>query len=180
MFEWLTRLFRPARGRQYPPSHDLAMERVLLTVNHLRSDPEIDDEILANALQNQGVPRVDAELLVLFVPIAFTWAILKKMGVSSFPSTYLVANCNDQTVELPISREHYFSTALHLAHHTTEYGYTDAVTRDGFEAIIARSAEMNAANKALREGADIAGSTVGPPYILSVTAEAIAESRAAT
>lgn len=179
MFDWLKRLFR-TEIPQYPASHELAMERVLLTVKGFHETPDIEDEALASRLCDAGVPKVDAELLVLFVPMAFSFAIFRKMGVTSFPNTFLVSDRHDKPVEMPIAREHYFSTAQQIAFSTTEHGYNDAVTREGFEAIVSRSAEMNAANKLLDQGGDLAGSTVGPSFIMSVTAEEIAESRANT
>ena len=177
MLDWLKRLFR-TETPQYPASHELAMQRVLLTVKGFHETPDIDDETLVAQLCDADIPKVDAELLVLFVPMAFSFAILRRMGVTSFPNTYLVSNRHDKPVEMPIAREHYFSTALQVAFSTTEHGYNDTVTREGFEAIVSRSAEMNAANKLLDKGGDLAGSTVGPTFIMSVTAEEIADSRA--
>ena len=176
MLDWLKRFFR-SEIPQYPASHELAMERTLLTIQAIHDSPDIDDESLVVLLCDANVPVVDAKLLVLFVPMAFSFAIFRKMGVTLFPNTYLLSNRYGKPVEMPIAREHYFSTALQIACSTTEHGYNSTVTREGFEAIISRSAEMNAANELLDKGGDLARSTIGSSYILSVTAEEIIDSR---
>ena len=97
------------------------------------------------------MPKLDSELLVRFVPMAFTWMVLRKLGVSSFPSSFIVFDQRERPVELPIAREHYFASALVIADDVVNHGFSNRITRATFEAIIARSAEMDSANMALAD-----------------------------
>ena len=47
-------------------------------------------------------------------------------------------------MELPLSAEHYFSTALVVGYDVTTRGWTERVSKAGFQAVSMRSAEMNA------------------------------------
>ncbi len=178
MLHCLQRLFSGDSGEIYPSSHEVALERVLSTVRHWHENREIDDEELAEFLQAQGIPKVDAKLLVLYVPMAFAWAICRKMGVSQFPNYLVLADRDGNPVEMPVSREHYFLAALQVGLDVTENGFTEEITREGFEAILIKSADFDALNNALMDGKSIQGSRLDPPIILGVTSEEVTESRA--
>ena len=77
-----------------------------------------------------GIGDVDAELLIRFVPSALSFALLKLMGLSKFPSTFQVQNNAGQWVEMPLATEHYFSTALGVGYDVTTRGYTERVSKE--------------------------------------------------
>lgn len=161
----------------YPPDHALASKRVLQMVDIVAANRSIGDDEIVMALVQQDVPKLDAELLVRFVPMAFTWIVLRKMGVSSFPNSFFVLNKHEHPVEMPIAREHYFAAALMIADNLVGRGFSEQISRPTFEAIITRSAEMDSVNKALAAGKDIAGGKILPPALLGLSAEEIAAAR---
>jgi hypothetical protein len=164
----------------YPPSHTEAFERVMRVIDLIAARPDISDEDAVTDLVRDGIGEVDAELLIRFVPCALSFALLKLMGLSNFPSTYQVQNSAGQWVELPLGAEHYFSAALGVGYDVTTRGYTERVSKAAFQTVTMRSAEMNAVNQYFESGGTrkgLAGSTLGPPSFLGVTAEQIAASR---
>jgi hypothetical protein len=84
------------------------------------------------------------------------------MGVESFPSVYVRVDEEGKEFEVPISEEHYFTAALQVAVEVTRQGWTSQIDRPFFEAVISRSAEMDAANRALNAGQAITGATLRP------------------
>jgi len=163
----------------YPADHAVASERVLKFVDIVAANHDLSDDQIVEALVQQEVPKLDSELLVRFVSMAFTWVLLRKMGVNSFPSSFIVFDKRDRPVELPIAREHYFASALVIADNVVNHGFSDRITRPTFEAIIARSAEMDSANKVLAAGKELAGSKILSPALLGLSAEEIAARPAA-
>jgi hypothetical protein len=164
----------------YPASHDEALERVMRVIDLIAARPDIADEEAVASLRRDGIGEVDAELLIRFVPCGLSFAMLKLLGCTQFPSTYLVRNAAGQWVELPLAAEHYFSTALGVGYDVTTRGYTERVSKAVFQAVTLRSAEMNAVNQYFESGGTLkgfAGSTLGPPTLIGLTAEQIAASR---
>jgi hypothetical protein len=164
----------------YPSSHEEALERVMQVIDLIGARPEITDQDAVAALVGDGIGQVDAELLVRFVPVALSFALLKLMGLSNFPSTYQVQNSAGQWVELKLANEHYFSAALGVGYDVTTRGYTQRVSKAVFQAAIQRSAEMNVVNQYFQSGGTpegLTGATLGPPTFIGVTAEQIAASR---
>lgn len=115
--------------------------------------------------------EVIAKKLYVFVPIGFGWALLRKMGVSSFPDDFFIFDEKGEKVEAKIANQHFFTAALGIAQNTIEFGYAPPITKAVFTAIIAHSADVMAANKALYRGADISGSSVLPPTVYDLTVE---------
>ena len=164
----------------YPVSHEEALARVMRVIDLIAARPDITDDEAVAALMRDGIGEVDAELLIRFVPCALSFALLKRMGLSKFPSTYQVQNSAGQWVELPLAAEHYFSAALGVGHDVTTRGYTERVSRAVFQAITLRSAEMHAVNQYFESGGTregLASSTLGPPTLIGVTADQIAACR---
>ena len=164
----------------YPASHDEALERVMRVIDLIAARPDISDEDVVAALVRDGVGEVDAELLIRFVPCGLSFALLKLMGMSTFPDTYQVQNSAGQWVELPLAAEHYFSAALGVGYAVTTRGYTGRVSKEAFQAVTLRSAEMNAVNQYFHSGGTregLADSTLGPPTFIGLTAEQIAAGR---
>jgi hypothetical protein len=154
--------------------HAKATRGVLNAVAAIAGSPGLSDAALSAHLQNKGYSAVQAEKLTVFVPSAFACALLHKMGVS-LASHYIAVARDGSDVTLPIGDEHYYTAALGIAHHTLEHGWSDTLPRLVFEAVIARSAEMDAANGALNAGDSIAGGRLNPLRVLSFSAEAARE-----
>ena len=149
-------------------------------IDLIAAQPETPDEFVVATLMQDGVGKVDAELLVRLVPCALTFALAKLMGVSSFPSTYCVYNAADQLAELPLAEEHYFTAALGVGYEITTHGYTERISKEVFRHITLRSAEMDAINKFFKAGhsvKDLVGSCLRTPILPGVTAEEIDGSR---
>jgi hypothetical protein len=164
----------------YPPSHELALERVMQFIDLVAARPDIDDEDAVAVLIQGGIGGVDAELLIRFVPCALTFALLKLMGLSKFPSTFQVQDAAGRWVEMPLAAEHYFSAALGVGYEVTTHGYSERVNKDTFLTLTSRSAEMNAVNQFFEAGhsaEDLAEGSLGPPTLIGVTVEQIAASR---
>jgi hypothetical protein len=164
----------------YPTSHADAVAKVLHVVDLIAARPDSDDAEIVAALVRDGVGEVDAELLVRFVPCAFMFALLKRMGVSQFPGTFFVYNSRGDPVEMALAEEHYFAAALGLAHEVTTRGYNEQISKETFQAVTRRSAEMAAVNKALAAGhtvEELAAARLRPPMFFGVTAEQVAASR---
>jgi hypothetical protein len=164
----------------YPASHDEALERVMRVIDLFGAHPDIADEEAVAALVRDGIGEVDAELLIRFVPCGLSFALLKRLGLAKFPSTYQVQDAAGQWVELPLAAEYYFSAALGVGYDVTTRGYTERVSKAVFEAATLRSAEMNAVNQYFESGGTcegLAGGTIGPPTFIGLTAEQIAAAR---
>jgi hypothetical protein len=149
-------------------------------IDLIAARPDITDEDVVVALMRDGVGEVDAELLIRFVPCAMSFALLKRMGLSKFPSTFQVQDSAGGWVEMPLAAEHYFSAALGVGYDVTTRGYTERVSRETFQAVTLRSAEMNAVNQFFEAGGTVeklAGSTFSPPTVIGITIEQIAASR---
>jgi hypothetical protein len=164
----------------YPASHDVALEGVMRVIDLIAGNPRITEEDAVAAMMRDGIGEVDAELLIRFVPCGLSFALLKLMGLSKFPSTFQVQNIRSQWVELPLAAEHYFSVALSVGHRLMTEGYTERITKETFRAVTMRSAEMNAVNNYFQSGGTregLVGGTLGSPTIIGITAEQIAASR---
>jgi hypothetical protein len=149
-------------------------------IDLVASRPDIDDEQAVVALVRCGIGEIDAELLVRFVPCALSFALLKFMGLSKFPSTFQVKDGAGRWVGMPLATEHYFSAALGVGYEVTTRGYTARISKETFQAVTQRSAEMNAVNRFFEAGGTIeqlAEGSLGPPTFIGVTAEQIAASR---
>lgn len=164
----------------YPISHGDALERVMRVIDLIATRPDISDQDAVAALVLDGIGKVDAELLLWFVPCALSFALLKLMGVSKFPSAYLVQGSSGQWVELPLANEHYFSAALGIGYDVTTRGYTERISKAVFQAVTLRSAEMAAINQYFESGGTregLVGCTIGPPTFIGLMVEQIAGSR---
>jgi len=159
-----------------PLGHEVARQGVIDTVHIVDASPDASESELVTALEAKGYSHLHAEKLCAFVPSAFAWALLRKMGLDSFPSTYIATSLGGDDVQLPIAHEHYFTAALELASHTLAHGWTDEVSKQAFDAVARRSAELNAANQLLEAGKQLRGATLQPLRVLGFSAEWASES----
>jgi hypothetical protein len=152
--------------------HSSATQGVLDAVSFIAASPQIEEAELVRLLQGLGYSAVQAEKLNAFVPSSFAWALLKRMGLASFPSHYIALAEHGREVSLPVAHEHYFTAALQLAYQTLEQGWSEQLSRAAFEAVISRSAEMAAANQLLSQGLSFAEATLQPLRVSRFSAEA--------
>jgi len=136
----------------------------------------MDELELVATLERGGFSHVQAEKLCAFVPSAFAWALLKRMGLQSFPSYYTVLDGAGKEVRLPLDGEPYFTAAVQLASKTIENGWTSVLTRKNFECVVNRSAELGAANKLLDSGRSLATAELLPLRVFRISAELAKES----
>ena len=164
----------------HPNSHAEAVEIVLRVIDLIGARSDITDGELVEALMQSGVGKVDAELVIHFVPCAMSFALLKLMGVAKFPRAYRVYNSARELVEFPLEAEHFFTAALCLGYDITTQGYTERISKATFQAVTLRSAEMDAVNQFFKAGhtrEEFVGSSVGVPIFYGITAEQIVASR---
>ena len=140
--------------------------RVLEAVKVLSSEANLDDAQLVEELKKGGFSAREAGLLVALVPTAFGRPLLEKLGVTEFAPSVSVPKRAGGWVDLPLAQFPIFTTALSVA---KEHWRSGTFERRAYESIALRSAEVNAANRALNDGVDIKGATVasalvGPPF----------------
>lgn len=138
----------------------------------MAANPEASEDEVVRVLQERGYSPSSAEKLNVFVPSAFSWALLRRMGVRSFPSYFVAIDVRGAEVQLPIAGEHYFTAALELAYTTLENGWSEDLSRQAFETVASRSAEMGAANKTLTAGESLEGASLQPLKVFRLSAEA--------
>jgi parvulin-like peptidyl-prolyl isomerase len=128
----------------------------LIQLSGIFVDASDDDSELVEALEKQSYSQAVAERYVAFMPIAFGRVVLNQIGSINFSSLY---KTSEGSKEFSLNEEPIFKLAFDLATQSYEQGILD---REVFSAIASRSAEFNAANKALNDGADINGATFAP------------------
>jgi hypothetical protein len=72
-------------------------------------------------------------------------------------------------VELRLANEHYFSAALGVGQDVTTRGYTERVSKETFQAVVSRSAEIRPVNQYLTSGGTrerLIGATLGAPALM--------------
>ena len=145
-------------------------------IDLLGAQPQMSDEDAMAALVQGGVGAADAFLLIRLVPCGLAFALLKRMGLTKFPSTYAVVNAAGEWVQLPLATEHYFSAALDVGYDVTTRGFTKRVSKEVFQTVAMRSAEMDVVNKYFESGGTregLARSALSPPTFIGLTAEQI-------
>ena len=151
--------------------HTAALEAVMDAVHVISEKDSINDDEVVFHLQNLGYTKVEAEKLNVFVPSAFSWPVLKKLGVASFPSIFIAIDKDGTEVKFPIANYHYFTAALTLAYEIFQYGWTKEIPRSTYEAIAGRSAEMDIVNTVYNKGGSVEGATLNPLKLLRLSAE---------
>lgn len=150
-------------------SHSAAVRAVLDAAVILARG--VTDADAVEQLQQQGHARVDAVKLSLMVPSAFSWPVLKRLGVTQFPDHFLVPDRAGQLQPFPVAQQHHFTAALTLAFDVFEHGWKAPLDRPTYEAVAARSAEMDIIHKVYSAGGDLQGSTAGPLELHDLSAD---------
>jgi len=107
----------------------------------------------------------------VFVPIAFAWPVLRRIGVETFPTTYRVGTRDEKKIELPLADEPYFAIAHEIAKQAMADGASGDMSLAQYQAVVRRSGEWQAVSAALAQNISIKGGTLGSPLILRLTAD---------
>jgi hypothetical protein len=129
------------------------------------------------ALVSKGIAGVDAGFLAAVVPIAFSWMILRKLGVEGFGDELFAFDSKERPVAFAMVREHYFAAALSIADDIATHGFSSRISRTTFEAIVARSRLMQVANDRLDAGEDVTKIKLPVPVVVRVSAEELTAAR---
>ena len=151
--------------------HTSALEGVIDAMNIMACNIDISEDEVVRLLRERGYSRIAAEMLNVFVPSAFSWPVLKKLGLASFPDHFLATGADGSEVKISIASQHYFTAALTLAYSIFQNGWTETVPRSTYEVVAARSAEMDMVNSAFEGGDSVEGATLGPLQLLRISAE---------
>ena len=130
----------------------------------LADNPHADDGEIVDLLLSWGVPEIQAQLLVGFLPIAFGRQIVSRLGRITLSDEFGVIDSDDRLHLAPLRAAPHFEQARLVA----ERG---ELSRDEFRAIALRSSEMNAANRILGDGKTLDGCRMSPPVLLGVRRE---------
>ena len=113
----------------------------------------LDDIALVDQLQQEGFSLPDAERCVAFFPIAFGRVVIEKLANVNFSQHYTLKEELYQH-EYPLAEEPMYQMALKVA---TQGFNRSKVSAEVFQAVINRSAEVIAVNKALNQYVDVGG-----------------------
>jgi len=156
-----------------PDDLNRAKERVMQFVGIIRKSPGIDHNALVSEMTKLGASKTDAELLAIFVPSAFGWVLLRDLGVTNLPTTFIASNAAGMDVEIVAARQPFFATALLVASAIFRQGYTFEITQGVFLSVVSRSAEADCVRQATQAGQKFKGATLKPNRIVGLTAEEI-------
>ena len=132
-------------------NHSEAERQVLLTTRaYLVADGNPD--IAISNLMEDGFSNLAASLRTDLVPMAFGWCLLKKMGVTKFPSEFYLEDTGES---VRIADSHVFLAALGIAKKIFENGYTEMFSRRVVEMLVSNSAEVDVLNKSLNSEPDL-------------------------
>jgi hypothetical protein len=126
--------------------------RILQAVKLLSQHSDLDDRLLVAELSNAGFSTIEAHLLVVILPMAFSRPLLEKAGITHFSPTITATSRAGRRVEIPEKELPLFSEALAIAREHYRSGILDAMD---YERITHRSADANALARALNEGLDV-------------------------
>lgn len=123
------------------------------------------DEIIDNELIKDGISLPDTEKIRTFIPLAFGRVFLKGLTSSVFPDQATIIDGADNKTRIDLQNEPIYTEAYKLAEKIMKTG---SINKEHFQFLFAQSAELNAYNNALLEGAkpeDLDGGNFGEPVI---------------
>lgn len=141
---------------------DTQLEEVAAIVGAAGVDDEALEPRVAMLVQNSMLAR----RLIDWLPEAFGMVLVSHMDAVTLPTTFSVKNKRGDWVELDLSVEPIFHSAIRLATHMFHNG-----PRDMFSNIALRSALVVAVNRALNEGRSLKGAVLSGPALLGIPAE---------
>ncbi len=144
---------------------------VLDSLKAFAGEHEYDDSLVAE-LAASGFTDSEAEILCVFVPIAFGRVLLEQMGVTGLSDQFAVCDRHGQWVTARLIDEPVFAAALDVAPEVLTGGSSAL-----FEAAALRCGEMQIVNEALLAGKSLDGARWDPTHLVRVTKEALASPR---
>ena len=118
---------------------------------------DVDEDRQVAALRRSGFDEGQARRLLAFLPMAFSRPILEELGIVDFASN-ITANRPDGTfLNAELMRQPEYVQGLKVARNHRSKGVMD---HEVYKLIASSSADLNAVDKALNEGADVTGATI--------------------
>ena len=108
-----------------------------------------DRDGVINALERRGLFHLEASLRADLVPMAFGWALLRKMGVRSFPSVFVLRQDSGEDEQIAVGDSHVFTAALGLADDVMENGHTKVRNQATVQCVCYQSTDLIAVSQAL-------------------------------
>jgi hypothetical protein len=136
--------------------------RLLQAVGLLSKHAGVDDESLAAELAKAGFSMLEANLLIVLVPTAFSRPLLEKAGITDFAPSISAPTRGGGRVDIPLRTWPMYREALALAR---EHYQSGILEQDTYKRIAFRSAEANALNTALKEGVDVRGAAIASTIV---------------
>ena len=169
-----------------PPVSDMPTAddvlRVVRTMNRLR---HADDDLLAEELVRSGLQPLDAELALVFVPLAFGRAAFERSGrVPTLAAQYHVRTTRGTTISRPLATEPWYAAAAAFARSMaglapSDPGSPNLPTEEEFRTAAGRSPEVAAARDLLKGGGTPADLVLIETLLMRVSAEELAPVRPA-
>jgi hypothetical protein len=165
MLKWFKKRSQPSSQRQELLQRSHPVFKIVdagfqIYIEVVSTNPSWDDNRIEEELRKRGVEDELAQELVSFVPLAFGREIVEQLGVKC-SDKYIMRNLlDDSEHELPLAMELAYAWAKGMIGE-----YRNAERNNIFKLIAQRSAEFDAVNNALNQGAnaeDLKGSTIGP------------------
>jgi hypothetical protein len=139
----------------------------LLTAVRVFGERPAGSDALADALIAAGFGRLEAEMLAVFLPLAFGRVALENVGRIDFGETVSARTRRGQWIQIPLREVPTYVAALALARES----YRTGILAEGqFAAVAGWSAEVHAANDVLYKGSPIDGA-VSATTLVRVSAE---------
>ena len=124
-----------------------------------------DDDAIEQHLVADGLSLSDAEKANTFIPLAFGRVFLKGISTAEFSDEAIVTDETEKETAIKLSDEPIYTSAYQLAEKIMKEG---CVNQEHFQNLFIQSAEFNAYNNALKDGAkveDMNNSRFGEPVI---------------
>lgn len=113
-----------------------------------------EDSAISERLERQGLSLGEAERISAFFPSAFCRIALSHKFDLNFPDSYEVEGQEDK---FSYKDEPIYKLGIEIA---SDIYHNEPELAEVFNSIVTRSAEFNSVNKALNDGAEIAGASL--------------------
>ena len=136
------------------------IENIIKATKIMALDNFKESEEVLQQLENAGFSRIDAEKLFFFIQLAFGRSFLLRFGIETIPNDFIVDTIDENQLNLSLQNEKFYNCAFAIAEKHFNEGY---VPKEIFNKAALWSAELNAANSALKAGDEIRGGTLLTP-----------------
>ena len=143
---------------------------VLITSGVISNSRASDDGSIVAQLVRRGYGRLQAELLVAFVPLGVGRTVIARLPISppiSLSDTALIRDPKaGKLYEITLAEVPEFELARELGEETFATGI---IPRNQLEAVSSRSVELQVINQALKADAELGSAKVEAPVLLRLT-----------